>query len=138
MKAAKKSKEALDKKFQKVEKTPAGFALYVAIHDFIECVESDASLCGELSQRLRINRELDIPTKYAFLKQIYQGLEDIGTESKNDLGHDRYTAIRELTRIKNNDLSESNSFWKKREVYRKLAGVVYKRLSEPETLVATA
>jgi hypothetical protein len=141
MKAAKKANNSrsngLDKKFQKVEQTPAGFALYVAIHDFIEFVEADKALSREISHRNKINKELDIPAKYAFLKQVYQGLEDIGSDTAGDLGHDRYSAIRDLSRIKNNDLSENNAFWKKREVYRKLTGVVYKRLSEPEVAVST-
>jgi len=35
----------------------------------------------------------------------------------------------ELNRIKNKDVSESNSFWKKRELFRKLTGEIYERLS---------
>jgi len=44
------------------------------------------------------------------------------------LGHARYGVIKELNRIQNKDVSESVSLWKKRELFRKLAGEVYTRL----------
>lgn len=124
-----KAKSDLDKKFQKVAKTPAGFAFFVAIHDFIEHIESNPALSKNLSDRLKPNREMNIPTKYGHLKKIYQGLEDADIKSDADLGHARYMVIRELERIRRNDLSESNSFWKKRELFRKLAAEIYERLS---------
>jgi len=63
------------------------------------------------------------------LKQIYQGLEDANSKSDVDLGHARYMALIELNRIRSKDVSGSNSFWKKRELFRKLTGEIYERLS---------
>ncbi len=123
-----KKKSDLKKKFDGVTATPASFAFYVAIHDFIEHIEGDATLAKGLSDRIKINKELDITGKYAYLKQIYQGLEDINSPSSGDIGHARYSVIRELSKIKNNDVSESNTFWRKRELFRKLTGLVYDRL----------
>jgi len=37
--------------------------------------------------------------------------------------------ILELNKIKNKDVSESNSFWKKRELIRRLTGEIYNRLN---------
>lgn len=125
----KKVKSDLDKKFQKVLKTPASFDFFVAIHDFIEYIESNASLSNSLSSRIKSNRELNIPNKYGYLKQIYQGLEDADIKTNIDLGHTRYMAIQELNRIRNKDVSESNSFWKKRELFRRLTGEIYEILS---------
>ena len=124
-----KVKSGLDKKFQKVLKTPASFDFYVAIHDFIEHIELNSSLSAGLSSRLKPNRELNIPSKYNYLKQIYQGLEDVNSKPGVDLGHARYAVLIELNRIKNKEVSESNSFWKKRELFRKLTGEIYKRLN---------
>lgn len=129
MKLPAKTKSGLDKKFQKVLKTPASFDFFVAIHDFIEHIESNLPLLNGLSDRIKINRELDIANKYLYLKRIYQGLEDINKKSGNDLGHARYAVILELNRIQNKETSESNSFWKKRELSRKLATTIYERLS---------
>ena len=131
MKITGKVKSGLDKKFQKVSKTPASFDFFVAVHDFVEHIEVN-SLSKGLSQRLKPNRELNIPSKYNYLKQIYQGLEDANTKSNADLGHDRYAVLIELNRIRNKDVSESNSFWKKRELIRKLTGEIYARLN-PDT-----
>src|SRR5438445_12343 len=121
MKLPDKTKVDLDKKFQKVLQTPASFALFVAIHDFIGHIEVNQSLSDILSQRLKVNQELDITNKYSYLKQIYQGVEDINIKSNADLGHARYAVMRDLNRIQSNDVSDSNSFWKKRELSRKLA-----------------
>ncbi|PIR07528.1 hypothetical protein COS46_02715 [Candidatus Jorgensenbacteria bacterium CG03_land_8_20_14_0_80_38_39] len=129
MKALKKRKLDLDKKFQKVLKTPASFDFFVAIHDFIKHIELNSFLSSGLSDRLKANRELDIANKYDYLRKIYQGLEDINIKSNIDLGHTRYMVIRELSQIQNKEVSESNSFWRKRELFRKLAGVVYERLN---------
>ncbi len=129
MKSLGKVKSGLDKKFQKVLKTPAGFDFFVAIHDFIEHIELNSSLSDSLSSRIKSNRELNIPSKYSYLKQIYQGLEDADIKSNIDLGHARYAVLLELNRIRNKDVSESNSFWKKRELLRKLTGEIYNRLN---------
>lgn len=129
VKLAGKLKSGLDKKFQKVLKTPASFDFFVAIHDFIEYIELHSSLLNNLSSRIKINKELNIPKKYGYLKQIYQGLEDADSKSNVDLGHTRYTVILELKKIKNKDVSESNSFWKKRELIRRLTGEIYSRLN---------
>lgn len=128
MKAAPGTRSLLDKKFQKVQQTPASFDFFVAIHDFVKYIELNPSLSRGLSGRFKANQELDMENKYAYLKQIYQGVEDISAKSSADLGHTRYTTILDLNRIQNNDVSESNSFWKKREVSRKLANLVYQRL----------
>lgn len=124
-----KAKSDLAKKFQKVLKTPASFDFFVAIHDFIEHIELNASLSKSLSQRIKTNLELNIPKKYSYLRQIYQGLEDANNKSSTDLGHTRYSVILELNRIRNNDVSESNSFWKKRELFRRLTSEIYNRLN---------
>ncbi len=129
MKLLGKVKSGLDKKFQKVLKTPAGFNFFVAIHDFIEHIELNSSLSNSLSCRIKSNRELNIPNKYSYLKQIYQGLEDADIKSNIDLGHARYAVLLELNRIRKKDVSESNSFWKKRELSRKLAVEIYERLN---------
>src|SRR3989344_1093898 len=129
MKLMKKTNFGLDKKFQKVLRTPASFAFFVAIHDFIECIELNSVFSAGLSSRIKINRDLGIPTKYGHLKKIYQGLEDIGSRSSSDLGHERYMVICDLNRIQNDDVSENNSFWKKRELFRKLTADVYERLN---------
>ena len=61
----------LDKKFQKVIKTPASFAFFVAIHDFVGHIEDNPVLSGALLAKTKLNRELNIVTKYGYLKQIY-------------------------------------------------------------------
>lgn len=123
-----KIKNDLDKKFQKVLKTPEGFDFFMAIHDFIGHIESNSSLSGVLSSRVKSNRELKIPGKYGYLKQIYQGIEDVHGKTGVDLGHTRYMTLIELNKIKNKNVSENNPFWKKRELSRKLTGEIYKRL----------
>lgn len=129
MEVTKKVKSGLDKKFGKVLRTPASFDFFVAIHDFIKHIELNSSLSDNLSQRIKPNRELNIPNKYSYLKQIYQGLEDADITSNIDLGHTRYMVLLELNRIRNKDFSGSNSFWKKRELFRKLTGEIYERLN---------
>lgn len=125
----KKVKSDLDKKFQKVLKTPASFDFFVAIHDFVEHIELNLSLSKNLSPSLKSNRELNISNKYGLLKQIYQGLEDSHSKNNIDLGHARYMVVADLNRIKNQDVSENNLFWKKRELFRKLTGEIYERLN---------
>lgn len=129
MQLSEKVKSGLDEKFQKVLKTPASFAFFVAIHDFIEHIELNSPLSDSLSSRIKPNRELKIPNKYGYLKQIYQGLEDADIKSNIDLGHARYMVIQDLNRIRNENFSESNSFWKKRELFRKLTSEIYERLN---------
>lgn len=129
MKATEKRKSDLDKKFKKVLETPASFDFFTAIHDFIKYIELNPFLSKGLSARVKANKELDIANKYNYLKKIYQGLEDMNKKSGVDLGHARYMIIRELNQIKNKEILGSNSFWKKRELFRKLAGVIYERLN---------
>lgn len=119
----------LDKTFQKVVATPAGFGFFVAIHDFVDCIESDVTLSKNLSSRNKINKETNIAAKYDSLKQIYQGIKDAEAASVHDLGHDRNTAIRDLVRIKNKETSENNFYWRKRELFKKLSQEVYERLT---------
>jgi len=128
MKSIEKTKSGLSKKFQKILETPASFEFFMAIHDFIEYVELSPTLAGVISSRTKVNQELDILNRYGYLRQIYQGLEDVNAKSSADLGHARYGVIKELNRIQNKDVSESVSLWKKRELFRKLAGEVYTRL----------
>lgn len=129
MKPIKMRESGLDKKFKKVLRTPASFAFFVAIHDFIECIELNSIFSAGLSSHIKINRDLGIPTKYGHLKRIYQGLEDMGSKSNNDLGHERYMVICDLNLIQNDEVSENNSFWKKRELFRKLTIDIYERLN---------
>ena len=128
MKLSEKTISGLHEKFQKVLKTPASYDFYVAIHDFIGHIESNATLTRQLFSQAKANQELRLSAKYNNLKQIYQGLEDTNVATNADLGHARYMVLVELNQIRNNDLSESNSFWKKRELFRKLAGEIYERL----------
>jgi len=120
------AKETLELKFKKVKETSASFDFFISIHDFIGFIESDASFAIFLGAKAKRSKE--IPPKYFYLKQIYQGIEDIDETSNADLGHDRYVAIRELGMIRRNDVSDNNSFWKRRELFRKLSSEVYKIL----------
>ncbi len=127
MKILPKIKTGLEKKFQKVLKTPDSFAFFEAIHDFIEHIEVN-TLAASLSSNTKANIALNIPNKYNHLKQIYQALEDANTKSDADLGHTRYAVLNEIKKIQNNDVSESNTFWKKRDLFRKLVGEIYQKL----------
>ncbi len=124
-----KVKSDLDEKFQKISKTPASFDFFVAIHDFIEHIELNPSLSKNLASYTKSNQEMKISSKYSHLKRIYQGLEDVNIKSNADLGHERYMVIIELNKIKNKNVSENNSFWKKRELFRKLTEEIYEILS---------
>ena len=124
-----KVKLGLEKKFQKVVKTPAGFEFFVAVHDFVEYIEANKPLASHISASSKQNLELNLPNKYTYLKQIYQGLEDAGNKTNEDLGHSRYAVLLELKKIQNKDVSDSNSFWKRREVSRESVGVIYQRLN---------
>lgn len=123
-----KTKTDLDKKYKKVMTTPPGFVFFEAIHDFVNYIETTPALVDSLSQRIKINKELGIPNKYNSLKQIYQGVEDVAMPTSKDIGHTRYMVVRDLSRIQNKETSESNFFWKKRELFRKLTSEVYERL----------
>ena len=123
----------LGERFQKVTKTLASFEFFVAIHDFVEYIENNPPLRKIVSAKNSQNLELKIPAKYDYLKLIYQGINDSETKSNTDLGHSRYAIILELNKIKNNDVSDSNSFWKKREVIRKFATDIYNRLTPSST-----
>lgn len=125
----KQTKRILEKKFQKVVQTPASFAFFTAIHNFVEYIEQTSILSRNLSRRVEINKDLKLPMKYAHLKKIYQGIEDANGRSEGDLGHDRYMTINELKQIRNNEESDSNVFWKKRETFRRLTVEVYERLT---------
>jgi hypothetical protein len=127
-KATAKTKADLDKKFQKVMKTPPGFVFFEAIHDFVDYIEMNPTLVDGLSQRIKVNKEHGIPNKYSSLKQIYQGVADVNSPTTKDIGHTRYMVVRDLSRIQNKEISESNFFWKKRELFRKLTSEVYERL----------
>jgi hypothetical protein len=124
-----KTKTGLDNKFAKVKETPVSFAFYIAIHDFIAYIEANPALLEALSKQIKINRELGIPDKYVMLRQIYQAIEDMHSDSTRDLGHDRYSVIRDMNRIQGEDHSDSNAFWKKRELFRKTSGEIYERLN---------
>lgn len=124
MKPLQKAKLNLDKKFQKITDAPAGFAFFVAIHDFVECVELDPVISRKFP-RLKVSGEKDLSAKYTHLKQIHQGVKDLNAPSDADLGHDRNVVVRDLGRIRKKETSDSNSFWKKREVWRKFAGEVH-------------
>ncbi len=136
MKLSGKVKSGLDKKFQKVLKTPASFDFFMAIHDFVKHIELNPVLSASVLSSTKSNQELNIPNKYSNLKRIYQGLEDGNNKSDVDLGHVRYAVLIELNRIRNNDVSESNSFWKKRDLFRKLTEEIYQSLSKKTKLFA--
>jgi len=135
MQLVKKAKLDLEKKFQKVVQAPEGFDLFKAIHDFIEHIETNPAFVSNLSASSKINRELNIKTKYGYLRQVYQGLEDAAVKTDKDLGHARYMNVRDLGRIQNHELSETNFFWRKRAVFKKLAGEVYERLTAVDAAV---
>ncbi|MBM3256989.1 MAG: hypothetical protein FJY98_01520 [Candidatus Liptonbacteria bacterium] len=129
MQLLEKEQAELHAAFQKVVDTPPSFDFFEAIHDFVACIEHTSSFADALSPRIKANRELNIPVRYGYLKQIYRGLEDVKTKSNEDLGHARYMVIRELTQIQSSEFSESNSFWRKRELWRRLVGEIYKKLN---------
>ncbi len=128
MKMLPKIKSGLEKKFQKVVKTPASFEFFVAVHDFVEYIEANRPLASHILASSKLNLELNLPNKYNYLKQIYQGLKDANTTTNEDLGHSRYAVLLELKKIQNKDVSDSNSFWKRREVARESIGEIYQRL----------
>lgn len=126
----KKTKLVLSQKFEKIKETPASFAFFVSIHNFIKFIESTPSFNIVLKKAGTASRDRELPLKYFLLKEIHQGIEDLDRKTTEDLGHNRYIVIRELNLIRNNDTSDSNSFWKRREVLRKIAGETYKVLAD--------
>lgn len=128
MESSKKTKSGLDKKLKKIQQTQAGFDFYVAIHSFVKFIESNPDLPKTLRKDVKVNRELNIASKYDYLKQVHQGIEDVNVRSNVDLGHARYATIKDLNKIRSNELSENNSLWKKRELLRKNVGEVHATL----------
>jgi hypothetical protein len=128
MKDAGKIKSALDRKIKKVRETPASFTFFVSLHDFVEYIESTPSFAVFFSGAKKGSRAKELSAKYAVMKQIYQGIEDIDIRTADDLGHDRFVAIRDLSSIRNKNFSDSNAFWKQREILRKLAGEIHATL----------
>ena len=100
----------------------------MAIHDFIKHIELYPSLSERLSYNIKTNRDLGILTKYGHLKQIYQGIEDTNADMDDDLGHERYSIVRDLKLIQNKETFDRNVFWKKRETFRKFTIQIYERL----------
>jgi hypothetical protein len=126
--SSKQIQAMLAKKGKKVRETPDGFKFYASLHDFIEYIEATSSFEVFFQGKKKGSRARDLAPKYFVLKQVYQGIEDIDLRTTDDLGHDRYVAIRELGLIRSKDISENNSFWKRREQLRKVAGEVHKTL----------
>lgn len=128
MASAKKIQSVLNRKLKEVRETPASFVFFVSLHDFVQYIESTPSFAVFFNGAKKGSRASEISPKYSVLKRIYQGIEDIDVRTTNDLGHDRYMAIRELSSIRKNDVSENNSFWKRRELLRKLVGEIHATL----------
>jgi len=129
MKLLKKAKADFDKKFKKVSDAPEGFGFFEAVHDFVECIEENKILASDLTYKSKESRELNIPAKYGYLHQIYQGLEDAHAKTNKDLGHARYMNVKDLGKIQNKEFSESNFFWRKRALFRKFVGEIYERVT---------
>jgi hypothetical protein len=128
MTSTEKIKTVLDKRLKEVRETPASFPFFVSLHDFVQYIESTPSFAPFFSAAKRGSRAAELSPKYFVMRQVYQGVEDIDIRTTKDLGHDRYVAIRELSLIRNKDFSENNSFWKRRELLRKVAGDTHKTL----------
>lgn len=124
-----KIKSGLDQKFRKVRESPEGFTFFVSLHHFVEFIESTPSFSLFFNAAEKGNRVAEISPKYSVLKQVYQGIKDIDIRTTDDLGHDRYVAIRELSLIRKADCSENNTFWRRRASLRKLAGDIHKTLN---------
>ncbi len=129
MKVAGDAQITLNNRFKEVNDTPAGFAFFVSLHDFVGYIESAPSFADFFAGAEKGGRTEEFLPKYSVMKQVYQGIEDINAPQDGDIGHDRYTAVRELNAIKKNDVSDSNGLWKRRETLRKLAGDVHAKLS---------
>ncbi len=124
MEQVSKVKSTLDRKSKEINETPESFAFFVLLHDFVKYVESTSLLDVFFGKVKKGSRASEISPKYLILKQVYQGIEDLDLHSKDDLGHDRYVAIRELSLIRDKNFSGTNSFWKRREILRKLTGEI--------------
>jgi len=119
----------LDQKIKKVRETPEGFAFFVSLHNFVEFIEATPSFAVFfIAAKKKGSRSGEISSKYSILKEVYQGIEDIDVKTTADLGHDRFVAIRELGLIRDNNLSNNNSFWKRREFLRKLTNDIHETL----------
>ena len=125
---AKTIKSTLDQKIKEVRETPASFPFFVSLHDFVQYIESIPSFGVFFSGTKKGSRAKELSAKYAMMRQIYQGIEDIDVDTKDDLGHDRYAAIRDLSLIRSKNVSENNLFWRQREPLRKLAGDIHATL----------
>ena len=133
MELFKKAKLELDARFRRISEAPEGFGLFKAIHDLVEYIDLNPALSNSLfgtSTGARSSRKARVPEKYSYLWQIYQGLEDSGIKTNEDIGHVRLVNVRDLNRIQNNELSENNFFWKKRELFRKLAVEIHEKLKK--------
>jgi hypothetical protein len=130
MKAAGSIKLGLDRKLKAVHETPAGFPFFVSIHDFVRYIESTPSFAVFFAGAQKRSRASELSPKYSVMRQIYQGVEDIDLCTTDDLGHDRYVAIRELGLIRKAEFSENNSLWRRRELMRKMADEIYKTLCD--------
>lgn len=119
MKLPPKYKTGLSKKLKKVIAAPASFAFYVAIHDLVEYIETNAA-----------SGALKLPFKYGQLKQVHQGVKDVRSPADHDIGHERYMMIRSLDKIQKSDFSDSNPIWKKRELLRGCAKEIYEAISD--------
>lgn len=126
--ATEKIRLVLNRKLKVVRETPASFPFFVSLHDFVQYIESTPSFAVFFSSAKKGSRASELSPKYFIMKQVYRGIEDMDLRTTDDLGHDRYVAIRELGRIRNKEVSESNSFWKRRELLRKMAGEIHKTL----------
>jgi hypothetical protein len=124
----KKTKSALDRKLKEIRETPASFTFFISLHDFVEYIESTPSFAVFFNGTKKGSRAKEISLRYAILKQVYQGIEDLDVQTTADLGHDRNVAIRDLTLIRANNVSENNSFWKRRELLRKIAAETHATL----------
>ncbi len=126
MKSTEKIVTALDQKVKKVRETPEGFAFFVSLHHFVEFVEATPEFgVFFIAAKKKGSRATEISAKYSVLKEVHQGIKDLDLKTTVDLGHDRYVAIRELGLIRDNNLSNNNSYWKRREFLRKLVGDIH-------------
>ncbi len=128
MTTTEKVRLVLDQKLKIVRETPASFPFFVSLHDFVQYIESTPSFAVFFKGAKRGSRASELSPKYFIMKQVYQGIEDIDIRTTDDLGHDRYVAIRELGLIRNKEVSENNSFWKRRELLRRMAGEIHETL----------
>ena len=125
MMTSEKIRVVLDQKIKEVRETPASFTFFVSLHNFVEYIEVTPAFAVFFSGAKKGSRAKELTAKYAIMRKVYQGVEDIDVRTTADLGHDRYVAIRDLCLIRDKNVSENNSFWKQREILRKLAGEIH-------------